>query len=190
MRGRQEAGSIKKVLPTLILILMLLSGCHKNLTPAETHDEIIKEFSEALETNKDLFVSYIDSELQQENGKLVVTVQSIYAVNLKMARQAYVTIQESLIDIFNENEKVRSCLKVYPVEPKDIDLEIIFSCGGFPSVDKVVTNAYLKNGLVTYDLVNASTGTDREVIQESYEEAFKKVFRKDRHAPATLDIDL
>lgn len=178
---------VPKLLP-LFLIAALLVGCSKK--PPETHDEIVKDFSEKLETNKDLFVSYIDSDLDRENGKIILTVQSIYMVNLSTARQAYVSIQETVMSLFNENVAARCTLKVYPVTPQDVDLEIDFSCGGFPSVDKVVTKAYLKNGLVTYELVNASTGTDRETIQETYEDAYKKVFRKDRYAPATLDIDL
>lgn len=118
--------------------------------------------------------------------EVVLSFHSNFTVSLPEARRAFIEMTEDLIARYNAYEPIRPYMDNFPFTPKNIEVSILFGKKNNDNGEIIVSGVLSVNGFVFYTMVPPNSSSEIAEFAETYNEAYRIVFGKDRDPPVEL----
>jgi hypothetical protein len=100
------------------------------------------------------------------------------SISINECRREYVEMLTEILCLYNHNEEVRPHLRNYPFTAKNINIFIIYNDDPNICIKDRVYTANATGGTIYYRIRNTNTTNDEDYYEETFEEAYFKVYGK------------
>lgn len=169
-------GNLSIFLVVALTACALINNCEENISYWKLSREIINAHAQFMKETENLHLFAFGGEMPSDVKKFNVEYSTKQQPSIAQTRRLLVKATESLIQLVNNNKKIRPYLQDYPFTSHNTEVGIGFlnSDGSYPRNEKIAY-AFIHNNNVDYNVFNEGTGDLETIFQEKYEDALRIV---------------
>ncbi len=176
---------------TLLTLLLIINSC----TPVkeeetkkryiEISNEINAELIKKVAKEKNLKIQGTGGSMMENVEMIGLDFSSEKPFSIEQARKLIVDVTEELLQVYNSNEQIRPFLANYPFNSINVHIMISFQTRSSQNENDNIVFVYTKNGSIFYCDYDTEKERYKEVFQETYGDALKKIWNEDQQQPSS-----